>query len=127
MRVFQIKVLTVAAVMTVATLLVTPRLLVAQDGSPYYCCVCAGCPNGVSRQCISVEAPGFEETDCTNRCSGQNCGFLEVLEGQCALHASECTPSLAPAASHSVLLALGVLLVGGGVYLVRRRVAGKSI
>lgn len=122
MRVLGIKTLTVAAVITVATLLVTPRLSVAQDNSPFYCCVCTGCAAGASRQCIDREVVGFEETDCTTQCAGQSCQFLEVLEGQCALHAAECNPSPAPAASHSVLFALGVLLAGGGFYLVRRRV-----
>jgi hypothetical protein len=123
-RVFDIKALTVAAVIAAAALLVTPRLSIAGDGSPFYCCVCAGCSVGASRQCISVEVPGFEETECTNQCATlpQGCQFLEVLEGQCALHAAECTPSPAPAASRPVLFALGALLVGAGGYLVRRRV-----
>lgn len=107
-----------------AILLLAPRLSVAIDDSPFYCCVCTGCSTSPSRQCISVEVPGFEETDCTNRCAAlpQGCQFLEVLEGQCALHAAECTPSPAPAASRPVLFGLGVLLAGGGIYLVRRRV-----
>ena len=107
-----------------AILLLAPRLSVAIDGSPFYCCVCTGCSAGAARQCISVEVPGFEETDCTNRCAAlpQGCQFLEVLEGQCALHAGECTASPAPAASRPVLFGLGVLLAGGGIYLVRRRV-----
>jgi hypothetical protein len=107
-----------------AILFVTPRLSVAIDDSPFYCCVCTGCSAGASRQCISVEVIGFEETNCTNRCAAlpQGCQFLEVLAGQCALHAAECTASPAPAASRPVLLALGALLAAGGIYLVRRRV-----
>ncbi len=106
-----------------AVVLLAPRLSVAVDGSPFYCCVCTDCVAGASRQCISVEVPGFEETDCANRCNAQNCQFLEVLEGQCALHAEQCTASPAPAASHSVLLALGGLLAAAGVYFTRQRVA----
>jgi hypothetical protein len=106
----------------VAVLLRAPQLSQADD-SPFYCCVCTGCSTGASRQCITVAVPGFEETDCTNRCSAQKCQFLEVLDDQCGLHADQCTPSPAPAASHPVLLALGVWLAGCGVYLARRRVA----
>lgn len=122
MRVSEIRALTVAAIVGVATLLLTPRLSVAIDGSPFYCCVCTGCSTGASRQCITVEVPGFEETDCTNRCTANGCQFLEVLDAQCALHAAECTPSPAPATARPVLFALGALLAGAGVYLVRRRV-----
>ena len=122
MRVLGIKEFTLAAAVTLATLLVAPQLSVAQDGSPFYCCVCTGCSTGASRQCITVEVPGFEETDCMNRCASQNCQFLEVLDAQCALHADQCTPSPAPAASHSVLFALGVVLAGCGAFLVRQRV-----
>jgi hypothetical protein len=124
MRVFAIKALVVAAVVTVAAVLVTPRLSVAIDDSPFYCCVCAACSAGPLRQCIPVEVPGFEETDCKNRCAAlpQGCQFLEVLDGQCALHAADCTSSPAPAASRPVLFVLATLLAGGGIYLVRRRV-----
>ena len=121
MRVLGIKGLTVAVVFTVATLLVTPRLLIAVDDSPFYCCVCTGCATGASRQCIDREVPG-STTDCANQCAGESCQLLEVLEGQCTLHAGDCTPSPAPAASRPVLFVLATLLVGGGMYLVRRRV-----
>ena len=50
MRVFGIKALTVAAVVTVASLVVTSRLPIAADGLPGYCCVCTGCSAGASRQ-----------------------------------------------------------------------------
>ena len=122
MRVFGIKAFTLAAVMTITTLLLVPRLSVAQDGLEGYCCVCGPCSSGVSRVCDSVVAPGGEAADCTGRCALKGCQFVEVLEGSCGLHADACTPSPAPAASHSVLVALGVLLTVGGVYLVRRRV-----
>jgi len=105
-----------------AVLLVTPRLSLADGGLEGYCCVCTGCSSGASRQCISVEAIGTEEAACMHRCTAlASCQFLEVLDGQCGLHASECTPSPAPAASQPVLFAMGILLAGGGVYLVRRR------
>ena len=103
------------------SLSLTPRLSVATDGAEGYCCVCNGCAADASRQCISVVAPGFEATDCMNRCATQSCQFLEVLEGNCNFHADACTASPAPAASRPVLFALGALLVGGGVYLARRR------
>jgi hypothetical protein len=125
MRVFGIKAFTLAVVATLATLLVTFQ--VSESEAPpleSYCCVCDGCSTGASRQCISVETDGLADTNCPKICATppQNCQFFEVLEGQCAIHAAECIPSLAPAASQPVLFALGVLLAGGGVYLVRRRV-----
>jgi LPXTG-motif cell wall-anchored protein len=120
MRVLGIKMLMAAAVVTLAALLVTPRLSVAQPVEPY-CCVCGPCTSGVSRICDTVVATGGEAAACAGRCALKACQFVEVLEGSCGLHADACTPSPAPAASHSVLLALGLLLTGGGVYLVRRR------
>ena len=123
MRVFGIKAPTVAAVVTLATLLVMPRLSVA-DGLEGYCCVCNSCSAPPPVQCISVLANGSQAADCENRCTSpsQGCQFLEVLEGGCDIHAAECMPSPAPAASRPVLLVLAILLAGGGVYLVRRRV-----
>ena len=112
----------VAAIVTIGVF--TPRLSTATDGVEGYCCVCGPCSSGPSRVCVSVLAPGSEATDCARRCGEAGCQFVEVLEGSCALHAGECTPSPAPAASHSVLLGLGVLLIVGGVYLARRGVAG---
>src|ERR1035437_3971252 len=58
------------------------------DGVEGYCCVCTGCSAGKSQQCISVLAPGFQTADCANRCSTQNCQFLEVLEGSCSIAAN---------------------------------------
>ncbi len=103
-----------------ATLLLIPRLSHAQLEP--YCCVCNSCSAGVALQCFSVGATGTKEADCTGICTRAGCEFLEVLDGVCEEHAADCHPSPAPAASHSVLLALGVLLTGGGVYLARRRV-----
>jgi len=105
-----------------AALLLAPRLSVAFDGVEPYCCVCTGCTTGTARQCISVLAEGTRESDCTNRCGAQSCQFLEVLDGSCNLHAAECSPAPAPAASRLVLFALAALLVGSGVHLARRRV-----
>ncbi len=94
----------------------------ADDLEPY-CCVCTGCSAGTALQCFPVSAPGgAANTNCPKRCADQGCNFLEVLDGFCSENAATCMPSPAPAASHSVLLALGVLLAGCGVYLVRRRV-----
>ena len=104
-----------------AILLLAPRLSRAQPVEPY-CCVCGPCSSGVSRVCDSVSAFGGEAAACAGRCALKGCQFVEVLEGSCGLHADACTPSPAPAASRPVLFALGVLLAGGGIYLVRRRV-----
>ena len=92
------------------------------DDLPGYCCVCTACAASTSRQCISVEAPGFEETDCASRCATENCQFLEVLDGSCNFHAADCAPFPAPATSRPVLFVLGILVAGGGIYLTRRRV-----
>ena len=106
----------------VAVLFIAPRLSHAQLEP--YCCVCNGCSSGAAVQCISVGALGATHADCADRCAAlpQSCQLLEVLDGFCELHAGDCMPSPAPAASRSVMFALGVLLVGGGVYLVQRRV-----
>ena len=113
-------VLVVAAIVTIGAF--TPRLSTATDGVEGYCCVCGACSSGPSRLCVSVLAPGSEATDCARRCGEGGCQFVEVLDGTCAANAGACTPSSAPAASHSVLFALGAFLAGTGVYLVRRRV-----
>ncbi len=88
-----------------------------------YCCVCTGCSAGTALQCFPVIAPGgAANTNCPKRCADQGCNFLEVLDGSCSENAGTCKPSPAPAASHELLFGLGVLLLGGGVALVRRRV-----
>jgi hypothetical protein len=88
-----------------------------------YCCVCTGCSAGTALQCFPVIAPGGAgNTNCPKRCADQGCNFLQVLEGSCSENAGTCMPSPAPAASHPVLVALGFLLTGCGVYLARRRV-----
>lgn len=122
MQAFGIKAFMLAAVMTITTLLLMPRLSVAQDGLEGYCCVCGPCSSGVSRVCDSVLANGSQAANCAGRCALKGCQFVEVLDGSCGLHADACTPSPAPAASGPVLFALGVLLASGGIYLIRRRV-----
>ena len=124
MRVLGIKALTVAAVITVFTLMVTPRLSHAQPMVEPYCCVCNSCTQGALLQCVPVAAPGTKEADCTGICTRRGCQFVEVLDGTCTANAGTCMPSPAPAASRSVLLLLATLLAGGGIYLVRRRVTG---
>jgi len=103
------------------TVLHVPRLSQAQ--LEQYCCVCGPCPVlAQSRVCETVVEIGSEAAACAGRCELKGCQFVEVLDGSCDLHAGECTPSPAPAASHRLLFALGVLLAGCGVYLARRRV-----
>jgi hypothetical protein len=112
-----------AVLAIVTTQFFMSQLSHAQPMEEPYCCVCGPCPVlGQSRVCDTVLATGGEATACTGRCELKGCQFVEVLEGSCGLHADACTPSPAPAASHSVLLAMGVLLTVGGAYLVRRRV-----
>lgn len=101
------------------TVLLVPRLSRAQ--LEQYCCVCNDCSADAALQCFSVGAKGTEEADCAGICTRAGCQFFEVLDGICSEHAADCQPSPAPAASHAVLLALGVLLTGCGVYLARRR------
>ncbi len=106
-----------------ATLMLTPRLSTAQDGGVEdYCCVCNSCSASAELQCFSVMAKGTREADCKGLCTNEGCRFLEVLDGVCEEHAADCHPSPAPAASRSVLFALGVVLTGAGIYLARRRV-----
>ncbi len=88
-----------------------------------YCCVCGPCEPGAALKCIPALTPGTVEADCANRCNHVSCQFIEVLDGTCNANAGACMPSPAPAASHELLFGLGVLLLGGGVALVRRRVA----
>jgi len=101
------------------TLLLVPWLSHAQLEP--YCCVCNGCSAGAALQCFSVGAKGTKEADCTGICSREGCQFVEVLDGTCTANAGTCMPSPAPAAAHSVLVVLGVLLSAGGVYVVHRR------
>ncbi len=115
------KALTVAVVIAVVTLVAPrPSKSTPMDLEPY-CCVCGPCSSGLSRACDTVSAIGGEAAACAGRCELKGCQFVEVLDGSCGLHAGACTPSPAPAASHRVLFALGVLLAGSGVYLLRRR------
>lgn len=121
MRVSGIKAFTVAAVIAAGTLLLTPRCAVAGYDLPGYCCVCSSCSAGARLQCVTVMATGSEAAAYANHCVTKGCQFLEVLDGSCSLSAATCTPASAPAASLPVLVSLGTLLAGGGIYLARRR------
>jgi hypothetical protein len=111
------------AVAIVTFQLLVPGLSVALEvGLEDYCCVCGPCDSGAPRLCVSAVAKGSVDAACAERCNDAACRFVETLDGTCNANAGTCMPSPAPAASHSVLFAMGVLLAGGGISLVRRRV-----